>query len=84
MDASSNFQDSLPMSSDALLRQLDSWQIQYKRYDHDPLRTVEEAKRIQDKFLPVYENNGHIKNLYLRDKKKGMFFWSPNKMLRLI
>ncbi|MDG2298895.1 MAG: prolyl-tRNA synthetase associated domain-containing protein [Planktomarina sp.] len=70
MDASSKFQDSLPISSDALLRQLDSWKILYKRYDHDPLRTVEEAKRIQDKFLPAYENNGYIKNLYLRDKKK--------------
>ena len=70
MDASSNFQGSLPISSDALLEQLDKWGINYKRYDHNPLQTVEDSKEIQDKFLPTQEGGGHLKNLYLRDKKK--------------
>ena len=70
MDASSNFQSSLPISSDSLLKQLDKWGIIYKRYDHKPLQTVEDSKEIQDKFLHTQEGGGHTKNLYLRDKKK--------------
>jgi Ala-tRNA(Pro) deacylase len=35
-----------------------------------PLRTVEEAKMVQGQFLSSEEGGGHIKNLYLRDKKK--------------
>jgi len=70
MDASSNFQDSLPISSDTLLKQLDAWEIHYKRYDHVPLQTVKDSKEIQDMFLPTKKGAGHIKNLYLRDKKK--------------
>ena len=51
VDASSKYQDSLPISSDAIMEQLDNWGIAYTRADHVPLRTVEESKRVQGQFL---------------------------------
>ena len=70
-DASSRFQNSLPISSDELLEKLDKWNIAYKCYNHVPLKTVEESKLIQNQFLNTTEGGGHIKNLYLRDHKKN-------------
>jgi len=70
MDASSAHQDSLPVSSDALLRQLDEWNVDYRLYDHVPLRTVEDSKAVQAGLLPTGPGVLHIKNLYLRDRKK--------------
>ena len=70
VDASSKHQDSLPISSDAIMEQLDNWGIVYTRADHVPLRTVEESKKVQGQFLSLAEGGGHIKNLYLRDNKK--------------
>jgi Ala-tRNA(Pro) deacylase len=70
VDASSKFQDSLPISSDAIILKLDDWEIAYTRSDHVPLRTVEESKKVQDQFLSSDDGGGHIKNLYLRDHKK--------------
>ena len=45
-DASSEYQDSLPISSDAILQLLDDWNISYTRTDHEPLRTVEDLSLI--------------------------------------
>ena len=73
VDASSRFQDSLPISSDHLLKQLDEWEINYRCFSHAPLNTVEESKHIQNQFLSSSEGGGHIKNLYLRDHKKNNF-----------
>jgi len=70
VDASSKYQDSLPISSDAILEQLDSWGIAYIRSDHVPLRTVADSKKVQGQFLSSEQGGGHIKNLYLRDNKK--------------
>jgi len=70
IDASSKYQDSLPVTSDDVLALLDAWGIAYTRADHVPLRTVEDSKKVQDMFLPSEEGGGHIKNLYLRDNKK--------------
>jgi Ala-tRNA(Pro) deacylase len=53
-----------------MLQKLDDWGIFYTRSDHLPLRTVEDSKMIQGRFLTSEEGGGHIKNLYLRDKKK--------------
>ena len=69
-DASSKYQDSLPISSDAIMERLDNWGIAYTRADHVPLRTVEESKKVQGQFLSSEQGGGHIKNLYLRDNKK--------------
>ena len=71
LDASSCFQDSLPISSDKLMGQLDEWGISYKCFNHVPLSTVVESKRIQNQFLNKDKGGGHIKNLYLRDHKKN-------------
>ena len=70
VDASSKYQDSLPISSDAILSLLDDWKISYTRTDHEPLRTVEDSKKVQNHFLSSENGGGHIKNLYLRDNKK--------------
>ena len=70
VDASSKYQDSLPISSDAIMEQLDNWGITYTRSDHVPLRTVEDSKKVQGQFLSSEQGGGHIKNLYFRDNKK--------------
>ncbi|WP_108861387.1 prolyl-tRNA synthetase associated domain-containing protein [Ruegeria sp. Alg231-54] len=70
MDASSAFQDTLPISSDALLQRLDDWGLSYRLHTHIPLRTVEDAKGVKEQFLVPGENSLRLKNLYLRDKKK--------------
>jgi Ala-tRNA(Pro) deacylase len=51
VDASSKYQDSLPISSDTVMERLDNWGIVYTRADHVPLRTVEESKKVQGEFL---------------------------------
>ncbi len=70
MDASSAFQDTLPLSSDALLAQLDEWGLAYRLHSHIPLRTVEDAMSVEDQFILPGENTLRLKNLYLRDRKK--------------
>ena len=51
VDASSKYQDSLPISSDAIMEKLDNWGISYTRSDYVPLRTVEDSKKVQGQFL---------------------------------
>ncbi len=70
MDASSLNQDSLPMSSDGLLAQLDDWGLDYVLHTHVPLRTVEDAKSVESMLTTPGERAFRIKNLYLRDRKK--------------
>ena len=70
VDASSKYQDSLPISSDTIMEQLDNWGITYIRSNHVPLRTVADSKKVQGQFLSSEQGGGHIKNLYLRDNKK--------------
>jgi hypothetical protein len=50
-DATSNHQDSLPVSSDAVMALLEQWGIEYQRFDHVALRTVAELKQVQYQFL---------------------------------
>ncbi len=61
----------LPISSNQLLKQLDDWKIIYRHFTHEPLISVYESKLIQEKLFGNNKENGHIKNLYLRDKKKN-------------
>ena len=72
-DASSKFQDSLPTHPDRLFTYLDSLSLPYQRMHHVPLRTVADSKQVRDDMLSAEEGGGHIKNLYLRDKKKQNF-----------
>ena len=69
-DASSTFQDSLPLSSDALLDQLRAAGVAFDYYEHIPLRTVEDAKTVQGRVVPAGPGHLQIKNFYLRNKKK--------------
>ena len=51
MDASSAFQDSLPVSSDQLLSMLDESGFAVERIDHIPLRTVAIQNRCGTGFI---------------------------------
>ncbi len=64
------------MSSDALLQQLDDWRLHYRLHRHAPLRTVEDARGVEEQFLVPGENALRLKNLYLRDKKKRNYLVS--------
>jgi Ala-tRNA(Pro) deacylase len=72
MDASSAFKDSLPTSPDTLLEKLAGLDISFTTHTHPPLRTVEDAKAFRGD-LPGDLLGAHIKNLYLRDRKKRNF-----------
>jgi len=68
MDASSQFKDSLPTTPDRLMAALTSLDISFTTHTHPPLRTVEDAKALRGDL-----QGAHIKNLYLRDRKKRNF-----------
>ena len=68
MDASSVFKDSLPTTPEKLMERLRLLEICFSVHTHLPLRTVEDAKALRGN-LP----GAHIKNLYLRDRKKRNF-----------
>ena len=72
-DASSLFQDSLPIHPDMLISDLTTLKIQFEQFNHPPLKTVEDSKAHRDGMLTKHEGGGHIKNLYLRDRKKRNF-----------
>ncbi|PCJ10237.1 MAG: aminoacyl-tRNA deacylase [Rhodobacteraceae bacterium] len=62
--------DNMPVSSDALLAQLDSWGLGYVLHEHVPLRTVEDAKKVEADIQVPGQQVLRVKNLYLRDRKK--------------
>lgn len=73
MDASSAYQDSLPIHPDRLVAAISALAIPMTSYTHPPLRTVADSKDFRDELLTTKEGGCHIKNLYLRDKKKRNF-----------
>ncbi|MGB2534764.1 MAG: YbaK/EbsC family protein, partial [Candidatus Puniceispirillum sp.] len=68
MDASSAFKDSLPTSPEAVMAVLENLDISFSTHHHPPLRTVEDSKQFRDGM-----DGAHIKNLYMRDRKKKNF-----------
>ena len=68
--SSSSFQDQLPISFDDLLSILEDNRVDFKLYQHKPLHSVNESKIEQESIFPTNTNSVHIKNLFLRDKKK--------------
>ena len=68
MDASSDFASSLPTSPEYLYGLLKDLNIKFKVFEHPPFFTVDEAKKHR-RGMQGY----HIKNLFLRDKKKKNF-----------
>jgi Ala-tRNA(Pro) deacylase len=58
----------LPVPPAKLLEILDSLDISYKIYDHDPIFTVEQGAHLKAQIPGM-----HCRNLFLRDKKKIMY-----------
>jgi Ala-tRNA(Pro) deacylase len=52
-----------------LLSRLDALGIAHRTVEHPPVFTVEEAKAAARRYLP----GGHIKNLFLRNRKEEMW-----------
>lgn len=52
----------------SLLAQLDSWGIETKTVDHEPLFTVEQSTKVHREV-----EGAHTKNLFLKDKKGALF-----------
>ena len=73
MDASSQFQESLPLHPDALIAHIEALNLRYESFSHPPLRTVADSKEHRAGFLAKEDGGAHIKNLYLRDRKKQNF-----------
>lgn len=68
MDASSAYKDSLPTAPETLMERLTAAAISFSRHEHPPLRTVEDSKAFRGEM-----EGTHVKNLYLRDRKKRNF-----------
>jgi len=56
------------MSPDAFIAYLDSLGIGHRTFDHAPVYTVEESKQMRGAL-----EGAHVKNLFLRNKKGGMW-----------
>ena len=63
----------IPINSNDLINLLKGQEIKFKLYKHKPLISVKEAKSVQASLFPSNMYSVHIKNLYLRDKKKNNF-----------
>ena len=63
----------IPINSNDLINLLKIQEIKFKLYQHKPLISVKEAKGVQALMFPSNMDGVHIKNLYLRDKKKNNF-----------
>jgi Ala-tRNA(Pro) deacylase len=59
---------SIPTSPQRLLARLDALGIAYRNHEHAAVFTVEEAKALRGELA-----GGHIKNLFLRNKKEEMW-----------
>src|SRR3546814_10211191 len=77
-EAADAAETALPTSPEALLAHLDALGIAYCNVTHPPVFTVEEAKALRGE-LP----GCHIKNLFLRNKKGGMWLVTDRKSTRL-
>jgi Ala-tRNA(Pro) deacylase len=58
----------IPTSPQQLLARLDALGIAYRNHEHAAVFTVEEAKALRGELA-----GGHIKNLFLRNKKEEMW-----------
>ena len=74
MDASSAFKDSLPTTPEDLMAALGDAGIEFSVHEHPPLRTVEDSKAFRGDM-----EGTHVKNLYLRDRKKKISLSSRRK-----
>ena len=68
MDASSKFKGMLPTTPEKLMDIIISLDVNFSKHTHIPLRTVQDARANRGDMIGT-----HIKNLYLRDRKKRNF-----------
>lgn len=61
----------MPLTPQQLLDRLDALSIPYTLHRHPPLHTVEESRALRGSIPGL-----HTKNLFLRDKKEGVFLVS--------
>src|SRR5215470_3773309 len=71
-------QKNLPTSPDQLLERLTALGIQSHTVDHAPVFTVEESKELRG-MLP----GGHVKNLFLRNRKEEMWLVTVEESKRV-
>ena len=85
VNATLNFQNNLPVSSDQLLEILNDLNIKYDLYNHKPLFTVKDTKKLRKINFSEDQKSVQVKNLYLRDKKKNnyLFVCEQNKIVNL-
>ena len=85
VNATLDFQNNLPVSSDQLLDILNDLNIKFDLYNHKPLFTVEDTMKLTKINFLKDQETGQIKNLYLRDKKKNnyLFVCEQNKIVNL-
>ena len=60
----------LPITPNNLLKLLSEHNVSFKLFKHKPLISVNDSKSIQELIFPSNKYSVHIKNLFLRDKKK--------------
>jgi Ala-tRNA(Pro) deacylase len=60
-------------SREACLEWLAAHDIACETRDHDALHTVEEAQAARALWGPPWDQGGHCKNLFLKDKKGALF-----------
>ena len=63
----------LPISKENLVCLLNYNKIKFDLFKHEHLNTVKESKILQNLIFPKNKESVHIKNLYLRDKRKRNF-----------
>lgn len=71
-------QSQIPTSPAQLLARLEALGIQTRTVDHDPVFTVEESQHLRGE-LP----GGHIKNLFLRNRKEEMWLVTVEESRRV-
>ena len=79
-NATLNNQNKLPISSDDLIKLLEDRKFKFSLITHKPLYTVNESKAFYESQHEDNELNCHIKNLYLRDKKKIIIYLCASKI----
>ncbi|HEX3808309.1 MAG TPA: prolyl-tRNA synthetase associated domain-containing protein [Rhizomicrobium sp.] len=65
-------------TADQLFARLDEWNIAHKTFEHDPVFTVEESQAACG-HIP----GGHTKNLFLKDRKEGLWLVVAQEDLRV-
>lgn len=69
-DENLKIKNNLPITPNILLNLLSELQVSFKLFKHKPLISVNDSKSVQTLLFPSNRNSVHIKNLFLRDKKK--------------